>query len=187
MRRFVNSVATASIFAILAGLLVGCSSEEKKAVPELPKRICWGAFASSDVSPILPTGKKATLSHRPFVFAGNYDSVTCSLDIDGATKFLANAALRGFEDQIDWNSVDKANPQPIDVGKKGIIWYDGAAAYFVCEPSKGPNSPGKYIDLFISTDSVPDKGKLPSVLPALLKQFMAFAQRELKCGASDGN
>ncbi|MFD5498730.1 hypothetical protein ACFWJS_03230 [Streptomyces sp. NPDC127061] len=187
MRRFVNSFAAVSTFVILMGLLAGCSDSERKAVPELPKRICWNAFASSDVSPILPVGDKADVYHRPFVLAEDLDSVTCSLDIDGAWKFLADATLRGFEDQIDWTSMDKANPQPIDVGKKGIIWDSGAAAYFICEPSKGPNWPGKYIDLSINTDGVPNEAKLPSVLPALMKQFVTFAQRELKCGASSGN
>ncbi|MEV5203366.1 hypothetical protein [Streptomyces sp. NPDC053720] len=187
MRRFVNSAAVVSTFVILAGLLVGCSGSEEKAVPELPKRICWNAFASSDVLPVLPTGDKASVHHRPFVLAEDLDSVTCSLDIDGAPMFAADAALRGFEGQVDWSSMDKANPQPIDVGKKGIIWDSGAASYFICEPSKGPNSPGRYIDLRITVGSAPDKAKLPSVLPALMKQFVAFAQRELKCGASDGS
>ncbi|MFJ2587739.1 hypothetical protein [Streptomyces sp. NPDC087538] len=187
MRRFVSAAAAASIFVILAGLLAGCSGSEKKAVPKLPKRICWNAFASSDVSPILPAGDKAAVYHRPFVLVEDLDSVTCSLEIDGASKFLATATLRGFEDQIDWTSMDKAKPQPINVGKKGIVWDIGAAAYLTCEPSGGPNSPGKYIDLRITAGSAPDKAKLPSILPALLRQFVTFAQRELKCGASNGN
>ncbi|WP_371096864.1 hypothetical protein [Streptomyces sanglieri] len=164
MRRFVSAAAAVSIFVILAGLLTGCSGSKEKAVPELPKRICWNAFASSDVSPVLPVGDKAAVHHRPFVLAEDLDSVTCSVGIDGVWKFLADATLHGFEDQIDWTSMDKADPQSIDVGKKGIIWDSGAAAYFICELSKGPNSPGKYIDLTIYTDSVPDEAKLPSVL-----------------------
>ncbi|WP_385622637.1 hypothetical protein PXH67_29575 [Streptomyces sp. P8-A8] len=171
----------------MTGLLAGCSDGERKAVPELPKRICWDAFASSDVLPVLPTGDKAAVYHRPFVLVDDLDSVTCTLAIDGAPSFLAIATLQGFEDQIDWTPMDRANPQPINVGKKGIIWDSGAAAYFICEPSKGPNSPGKYIDLSINTDGVPNEAKLPSVLPALMKQFVAFAQRELKCGASSGD
>ncbi|MFF3781531.1 hypothetical protein [Streptomyces sp. NPDC001933] len=139
------------------------------------------------MSPILPAGDKAAVYHRPFVLVDDLDSVTCSLDIDGAPTFLAIATLRGFEDQIDWTSMDKAKPQPIDVGKKGILWDIGAATYFTCEPSRGPNSPGKYIDLFVNAGSAPDKGKLQRVLPALLKQFVTFAQRELKCAASNGN
>ncbi|MCX4864509.1 hypothetical protein OIC43_15575 [Streptomyces sp. NBC_00825] len=172
---------------ILAGLLVGCSGSEKKAVPELPKRICWNVFASSDVLPILPAGDKADVYHRPFALVDDLDSVTCTLAIDGAPSFQAIATRRGFEDQIDWSPMDEADPQPIDVGKKGIIWDSGAAAYFICEPSKGPNSPGKYIDLHIAAGNVSNEAKLPSVLPPLMKQFVAFAQRELKCGASSGD
>ncbi|MFE2930395.1 hypothetical protein [Streptomyces sp. NPDC059278] len=171
----------------MAGLLVGCSDGERGAVPALPKRICWNAFAGSDVLPILPAGDEAAVHHGPFVLADDLDSVTCTLEIDGAPSFLAIATLQGFEGRIDWTSMDKANPQPINVGKKGILWDIGAAAYFICEPSKGPNSPGKYIDLFIDAGGAPDKAKLPSVLPALMKQFVAFAQRKLKCGASSGN
>ncbi|MFB6503439.1 hypothetical protein ACFYXP_12405 [Streptomyces sp. NPDC002466] len=187
MRRFVNAAAVASIFVILAGLLTGCSDSERKAVPELPKRICWNAFASSDVSPILPTGDEATVSHRPFVLVEDLDSVTCSLSIDGAPAFMVNATLRGFEDQIDWTSMDKAKPHSINVGKKGILWDIGAAAYFTCKPSSGPGSPGKYINLFIDAGGAPDKAKLPSVLPKLLRQFVEFAQRELKCGTGAGS
>ncbi|MFE3145079.1 hypothetical protein ACFXJ6_00140 [Streptomyces sp. NPDC059218] len=187
MRRFVSAAAAVSIFVILAGLPTGCSGSKEKAVPELPKRICWNVFASSDVSPVLPVGDKADVYHRPFVLVDDLDSVTCTLAIDGAPGFLAYATLQGFEDQIDWTSMDKAKPQSINVGKKGIIWDSGAAAYFICEPSRGPNSPGKYIDLRITAGSAPDKAKLPSVLPPLMKQFVAFAQRELKCGASSGD
>ncbi|MEL5960049.1 hypothetical protein AADR41_35730 [Streptomyces sp. CLV115] len=186
VRRFGSAAAAVSIFVILAGLLVGCSDGEREAVPELPKRICWNAFASSDVSPILPTGEKATLSAWPFVLTEDYDSVNCVLYIDGNTKFSASVSLEAFEG-VDWSSFNKANPKPIDVGEKGILWGAGAAAYFICEPSEGPNSPGKYIDLQISTHSVPDKSKLPSVLPKLLRQLVAFVQRELKCGASAGS
>jgi hypothetical protein len=179
----VNVAAAASVFVMLAGLLAGCSSEEKKAVPKLPERICWNAFSSSDVSPILPTGEKATLSAWPFVLTDDYDSVNCVVYIDGNTKFLASVSLEAFEG-VDWSSFDKANPKPIDVGEKGIFWGTGASAYFTCEPSKGPNSPGKYIDLTISTHGAPDESKLPRVLPKLLRQLVAFVQRELKCGAT---
>ncbi|MEU2127521.1 hypothetical protein [Streptomyces sp. NPDC018352] len=183
MRRFANVAAVASVFVVLAGLLAGCSSEERKAVPKLPERICWGAFASSDVSPVLPTGERATFSSWPFVLTEDHDSVSCILYIDGNTKFSASVSLEAFEG-VDWSSWEKANPKPIDVGEKGIFWGTGASAYFTCEPSKGPNSPGKYIDLYVSAGDAPDESKLPKVLPKLLRQFVAFVQRELKCGAS---
>ncbi|MFB7211939.1 hypothetical protein [Streptomyces sp. NPDC056255] len=187
MRRFVNAAAAASIFVMLAGLLAGCSGEAEKAVPELPKRICWNTFASSDVSPILPTGDKVTTSQGSFVLVENLDSATCFVRVDGFPDFMAIATLYDFESEIEWSSMDEARPKPINVGKKGIIWYSGIASYFACEPSRGRNSPGKYIDLSISTDRVPDRAKLPSVLPTLMRQFVAFAQRELKCGTGNEN
>jgi hypothetical protein len=167
--------------AILVVFLTGCSTSETKGIPELPTRICWNVFASKDVTPLLPTGDKATLSARPFVLAEELDSVTCSLDIDGATKFMAYATLRDFEDQIDWAPMDEAKPAPMNVGRKGIIWYDGAASYIVCEPSQSPSRPGKYVDLTISTDGSPDEEKLRKALPALMRQFVAFTQKELNC------
>ncbi|MFF9567864.1 hypothetical protein [Streptomyces sp. NPDC014685] len=186
MCRFAGSIAAVSVFVVLAGSLVGCSSEEKKAVPEMPKRICWEAFASSDVSPVLPTGDRVNISGWPFVLTEDYDSVSCTVYIDGNGKFLANVDLQGFEG-VDWSNLDKANPKPIDVGEKGIFWGTGASAYFTCEPSKGPNSPGKYLDLYVSADDAPDKSKLPTVLPKLLRQLVEFVRRELKCGAGGGS
>ncbi|MFK4596085.1 hypothetical protein [Streptomyces pristinaespiralis] len=167
--------------AILVASLTSCADSEKKSVPELPSRICWNVFASKDVTPLLPTGDKAMLRARPFVLAEELDSVTCSLDIDGATKFTAYATLRDFEDQIDWAPIDEAKPAPINVGRKGIIWYDGAASYIVCEPAQSPSRPGRYVDLTISTDGSPDEEVLQKSLPTLMKQFVTFAQRELNC------
>ncbi|MFD8825513.1 hypothetical protein ACFV1C_24585 [Streptomyces sp. NPDC059605] len=186
MRRFAGSVAAVSVFVVLAGSLVGCSSGEKKAVPRMPKRICWDVFASSDVSPILPPGERVNISDHPFALTEDYRSVSCLVYIDGNTKFMADVSLGDFEG-VDWSSFDKADPKPIDVGEKGIFWGTGASAYFTCEPSKGPNSPGKYIDLYVSSDGAPDKSKLPTVLPKLLRQLVEFVRRELKCGAGGGS
>ncbi|MFJ6016143.1 hypothetical protein [Streptomyces sp. NPDC092952] len=165
---------------VLAGFLVGCSAGEEKAVPELPDRICWGMFDSGDVSPILPTGERAKVLFRPFALSGRYNSVTCSVSIDGATKFMAYVNLQEFEG-VDWSNLDKANPKPIDVGDKGIFWGRGASAYFACEsPTKG-ESDGRYLDLTVSSDGVSGKGKLETVLPKLLRQFVEFVRNEMKC------
>jgi hypothetical protein len=162
-------------------IMSGCSAGETKAVPELPKRICWDVFASKDLIPFLPNGEKATLSSRTFTLVEELDSTTCSLDIDGRTQFQASARFENFERGIDWSSYEKANPDQIDVGEKGIIWYNGAASYIACEPSKTHSTPGKYIDLHLSTFDPPDNEQPRKALPALLKQFVAFAQRELNC------
>ncbi|WP_189893943.1 hypothetical protein [Streptomyces xantholiticus] len=162
-------------------IVTGCSNGEAKAVPELPGRICWDVFASKDLIPFLPSGDKVTISARPFALAEDLDSTTCSLDIDGRTQFQASARYENFERGIDWSSYKKADPDPIDVGEKGIIWYNGAASYVACEPSKTPSTPGKYIDLHLSTFDPPEDEQPRKALPTLLKQFVAFAQRELKC------
>jgi hypothetical protein len=166
---------------MLIATLFGCSDGETKAAPELPERICWNVFARADVAPLLPAGEKATLSARPFGLVEDLDSATCTLDIDGVTKFTAYATLHDFEDQVDWAPWAKARPETLDVGTKGIIWYDGAASYIVCEPSKTAATPGKYIDLHISTSDLPDEEKLRKALPALMRQFVAFTQKELNC------
>ncbi|MFC9242752.1 hypothetical protein ACFT7S_01545 [Streptomyces sp. NPDC057136] len=171
--------------AILIAALTSCSDGESKTVPELPERICWGAFASKDVAPLLPTGTKATfsaLSMRPLALPEEADLASCALDIDGDTEFQATARRRNFEDSIEWSSMDKAKPVPIDAGKKGIVRYGGAASYIVCQPSKTPFTPGKYIDLRLWVDSAEeDDTAARTALPKLMKQFVAFAERELKC------
>ncbi|XIE79666.1 hypothetical protein AB6O49_20015 [Streptomyces sp. SBR177] len=187
MSRLAHAALRVSTFAVLAGLLVGCSGGEEKAVPKMAERLCWGVFASSDVSPILPPGDKVTWGIDPFVLNDDIDTVTCTLYIDGNIKFQATAYLKGFERSIDWSSMDPGNPKPIDAGKKGIIWTWGVNSYFVCEPSKDEHSPGKYIDMRITAIDSPQKEKLPTVLPPLMRQFVAFAQRELKCGAGATN
>ncbi|MFJ5938665.1 hypothetical protein [Streptomyces sp. NPDC093071] len=185
MRRFTRTAAAVSTAVVAAGLLAGCATGEEKTVPELPERICWnGAFAGNDVSPLLPPGDKvefSRLSGRHFTLTKELDSATCTLDIDGKTRFQASATRRGFAESIEWSSWDPADPKPLDLGEKGIIWDTGAASYFICEPAKNPNSPGRYIELMITAHYAPDKSKLQAALPELMKEFMAYAQRELRC------
>ncbi|XIE79667.1 hypothetical protein AB6O49_20020 [Streptomyces sp. SBR177] len=187
-RKRVSARAAARVSAavITSALLVSCSGSEQKAVPKLPERICWGAFAGGDVSPLLPGGDKVEfdVDGAYFSLTKDHDSVTCNLYVDGNTYFLASADLRKFETSIDWTSIDPAQPKPLDAGDKGIVWDSGAAAYFTCEPAKDLNTPGKYVELTLSTHYPPARSKGPSVLAPLMKQFVAFAQRELKCGAS---
>ncbi|QEV34890.1 hypothetical protein CP977_24270 [Streptomyces cinereoruber] len=109
------------------------------------------------------------------------DSETCSVDVDGVTRFMVNARFREFERSIEWSSWDQLDPRPLDVGKKGIIWDVGAATYFACEPSKSPSDPGKYITLYIAALGKVDSEETKNAVPGLLKKFMAYAQRELKC------
>ncbi|WP_282693170.1 hypothetical protein [Streptomyces sp. CC208A] len=185
MRRFTRTVASVSTAVATAGLLASCAASEEKAFPELPERVCWdGAFAGSEVTPLLPPGAKVEFSRmagRRFALTKELDSATCTLYIDGQTRFQAVADLRKFEDAVDWTSWDSSDPKPLDVGEKGIIWDTGAAAYFICEPAKDSNSPGKYIELELYVPYAPDKSKLQTVLPSLMKKFMAFAQSKIQC------
>uniref|UniRef100_A0AAU3H0I1 DUF3558 domain-containing protein n=1 Tax=Streptomyces sp. NBC_01401 TaxID=2903854 RepID=A0AAU3H0I1_9ACTN len=171
---------------VLVALLTGCS-EEVEAVPELPERICWDAFAAKDVSPLLPSGKEAEfIADSMHAFFPDSSSSVCSLQIDGAVRFDASGDRYDFERDIDWTTWEKAKPDPIDVGEKGIIWHNGAASYIVCEPSKGPNAPGRYIELTLYAFDQPTQGtqakKNHRLLGVLIKQFVAFAEKELKCG-----
>jgi hypothetical protein len=172
---------TAANLAVLILVVTGCSNGETKAVPELPERICWDVFASKDLVPFLPAGEKVTLSSRPFVLDEDLDSTTCSLDIDGRTQFQASARYETFEQGIDWSSYEKVDPDPINLGRKGIIWHNGAVSYIACEPSKSPSTPGKYIEVNLHTFDRPDNPEPRKALPALMRQFVAFAQRELNC------
>ncbi|MFJ6862748.1 hypothetical protein ACIQRS_01070 [Streptomyces termitum] len=176
-----------STAVVVAGLLAGCSAGEEKAAPKLPERVCWGgALTGGDVASFLPAGDKVEFQPRsglPFALTEDRKSQTCTLDIDGRTRFQVTANLWKFEDSIDWRSVDSAKPKPLDVGKKGIIWNHGAASYIVCEPAKDADTPGKYIDLGIYVGDPSDEGKLQAALPKLMKELVAFAQRELKCPA----
>ncbi|MFD6245274.1 hypothetical protein [Streptomyces roseolus] len=169
----------------LAGLLVGCSAGEPEAAPELPDRICWGgAFAGSDVAPLLPPGGRVEFSpqaDRALALAEERDPAICTLYIDGKMRFQASATRWKSAESIDWTSRASARPEPLDVGEKGIMWKGGAASSFVCGSAENAKSPGKHIELRISAEYAPDKHRLRTAPPELMKQLMAFARSELQC------
>ncbi|GAA2926892.1 hypothetical protein ACFPN0_27455 [Kitasatospora cinereorecta] len=167
--------------ALLLATLTSCSEGETKAVPKLPDRICWGAFASKGITPLLPTGEEATLDTDPFSLIEGLDAATCSTYIDGNIQFQATATRRDFENEIEWSSYEKGETDPVDVGKRAIVWPGGAIGYIVCEPSKSPSAPGNYVELSINTFDAPDDKRARSAASELLKEFAEFAQRELKC------
>lgn len=167
--------------AILLATLTSCSEGETRAVPELPAKICWGAFTGKEISPLLPTGEEATFDTDLFTLTESMDTAICSLYIDGNIQFQATADRRNFETEIEWSSYEKGETDPIDVGKRAIVWPGGAISYIACEPSKSPSVPGNYIELSINTFDTPDDKQARSAAPELLKQFVEFTQRELKC------
>jgi hypothetical protein len=181
MRKTGKTFTAALAPLMLIASLTSCSKGETEAVPKLPEQICWNVFPGKDISPFLPTGKSVTIDNDPFVLNESLDEPICSLYIDGNTQFQALARYQDFESGIDWSSFDPAKPERIDVGKKGIMWDDGAAAYIVCEPPKSDATPGKYIDLHIYTFGKPGDRTARKALPTLMKQFVTFAQHELNC------
>ncbi|MFD4032541.1 hypothetical protein ACFWVP_18960 [Streptomyces sp. NPDC058637] len=105
-----------------------------------------------------------------------------SCTVDGRPSFQATAIRRSYEKWINWKSLVGPDPDSVGVGEKGLVWDNGAAAYIVCQPSEDVSAPGSYIELRLTTfRSEGDEQEVRSVLPPLLEEFAAFAQRELKC------
>ncbi|MFI8007525.1 hypothetical protein [Streptomyces sp. NPDC086010] len=173
--------ATAATVSILLGLL-GCSADEKtKAAPELPARICWGAFAGNDVDPLLPAGDAITQRVDPFYYSEHVRSLSCLVYVDGNYGFKAFATRKDSESEIDWSSWEQAHPKTTDAGKKAISWDKGAVSYIPCKPTNSSPSFGTYVELEVTADNAPDEKRARRILPVLLKQFVAFAEKELKC------
>ncbi|MER5983569.1 hypothetical protein [Streptomyces sp. NPDC001787] len=181
MREFIKTASTAAASVILATGTAGCSEVETEPAPQLPKEFCWGFLTPQELSPLLPTGETATQTSDIFYFADRARQVSCNLYVDGNQGFSAYAELHEDETLIEWSSWDSAKPDPIGVGKKGIVWDNGAATYFACKPTanSGPSA-GKFLELRIDVRASRDKEER-GTLPKLLKKFTAFAQKELKC------
>ncbi|MEV5676126.1 hypothetical protein AB0L80_31350 [Streptomyces sp. NPDC052069] len=176
-KRIMAATAASAVLALLAG----CSEEKAEAVPELPKRFCWGAFTPKEVSALLPAGKAATHRFDPFGFAERTRQVSCNVYIDGNHGFSAVARFEDEKELIDWSSWDPAKPDPINMGTKGIVWNNGAATYFPCTPTANASpSQGKYLELRVDV-FVSRKEDERDTLSKVLEKFMAFAQKELKC------
>lgn len=172
---------SASAVLALAGLLVGCSPGEPKAAPELPERICWGAFSGPDVNRILAPTEKVSHRARHFVLADAGDRTSCMVYADRATSFRAGAELLDSEGDAERELWSFPDALPLDAGSGGSIRTGGATAYVACEPAASLTHSGKYLALDIDFTGVPDEAKAQDALPGLLKDFMAFAERELDC------
>ncbi len=174
----------AGTIALSLGLITavsGCSDEKTKSAPDLPNKFCWNAFDPEDVHAHLPVGDETKQDTDPFYFSERRRSVNCLIYVDGNSGFRASAKLEDDEGFTEWSTYESANPEPIAVGKKGIVWDTGAATHVACEPtaSSGPST-GKFLRLDIGVTGTQGKGGRKT-LPGILKQFTAFAQKELKC------
>ncbi|MEE1791901.1 hypothetical protein PUR28_14160 [Streptomyces sp. BE308] len=185
MHKIAKVVAATTASVILATVTAGCSEGETKSVPELPNQICWGALDSQDVAPLLPTGKKALELTKPTNFPQPMppgSTALCTIRIDGLPSFQVLGWQRSYEKWVKWDSVAGKNPDRIDVGKKGLIWHNGAATYFVCVPPKAPSGRGSFIEFRLTTFSTENpKKEILRILPELLRKLVAFAGPKLGC------
>lgn len=180
-RQRTRIVAVGSAALVGAILLSGCSASPEKRRPEVPARVCWDAFAGSDIEPLLPDGETARSETRlPFELYGRKKSVTCVVYVDGNTHFLATAAREPGEFELDWSTWEKAWGRPLEVGEKGLIWDSGTVTYFFC---KKPDSRDK-IELHLYGSIRGDAPRAERLLTELTKKFMAFAKKELGCSAT---
>lgn len=180
MRGHRTNLAVTAATCLLASL-TACSGSDTKAIPKLPSRICWDAFSSSDVKPLLPPGDKVAVHSEPFVLPEQLDGTRCSVDIDGVTRLHLSATHYASEREIDWSAYEEDGGQPADVGDKGLIWFGGGASYIVCKPYVSASDPGRYIQLKLNTFNSPEDEKPRATFLKLLKQYVAFARSELNC------
>ncbi|MFD4023754.1 hypothetical protein ACFWRV_09580 [Streptomyces sp. NPDC058576] len=182
MRRPARVMAPLALFLSLGTLTNGCSEAKTKSIPEIPNQFCWNAFDRTAVQPLLPQGDKLSQEIDPFQFAEHNSSTSCILYVDGNYGFRAFADFEDEEDFIDWSSWAARKPDSVRTGVKGIAWDTGAASYVPCRPLPGAGpSTGKFVELRIHVTDAGGKNAREA-LPGLLKQFTAFAQKELKCG-----
>ncbi|MEU3832266.1 hypothetical protein [Streptomyces microflavus] len=182
MRRTVTTRATLALSLTLAALAAGCSEPEAtETAPKLPQQFCWNAFDRDNVQPLLPNGEEIKQEAGEFQFSERVRYKSCTLYVDGNYGFRAFATFEDEEGSIDWSSWDALGPDKVPVGRKGIAWNTGAATYVACKPvtGTGPSS-AEFMELRIHLSGARGQNERKT-LPGLLKQFTAFAQKELKC------
>jgi len=181
MRRTGSIAATLTLSLALVTSVVGCSETQAKTAPELPQQFCWNAFNREDVQALLPVGEVMKQDTDEFQFSERVRYNSCILYVDGNYGFRAFATFEDEEKFIDWSSWNPRSPDPLRVGRKGIVWDTGAATYIACKPVAGTGpSTAKYLELRIHASGTRGQNERET-LPGLLKQFTAFTEKELKC------
>ncbi|MFJ6888680.1 hypothetical protein ACIQRC_28065 [Streptomyces californicus] len=178
----ISRVATAvALSAALTVTATGCSQEEKKAAPKLPADFCWNAFSAEDVQPLLPVGDNLREDSDPFRFSERKWFVSCLLYIDGNDGFHAWAKMEDAETFAERELYESADPDPIPLGRKGLVWNTGATTHIACRPTESADLfPGKYLRLSVELRGTKGQNERKT-LPDLLKQFTAFAEKHLTC------
>ncbi|MFE0704608.1 hypothetical protein [Streptomyces sp. NPDC058872] len=186
-RRRTRTVPVGVLALTVVALLGGCSSPPQSHRPEVPARVCWGAFTDSEVEPLLHDGETARPQTRlPFDLYGGKASVTCLVYVDGNNPFTAAARREPGGFDLDWSTWEKAGGRSIDVGEGGLVWGSsgavGTVTYFYC---RKPDSRDK-IELRLDGDSRGDAPAAQRRLIGLTEKFMSFAQKELGCSEASG-
>ncbi|MFJ6510060.1 hypothetical protein ACIQMO_23095 [Streptomyces sp. NPDC091406] len=181
MHRISRATTAVALSVALTATAVGCSQDEKKAAPRLPAEFCWDAFSPEDVQPLLPVGDTLKEDTDPFRFSETKRFVSCLLYVDGNDGLHAWAKVEDDETFTERNTYESADPDPIPVGRKGIVWNTGATTHISCHPAENTEPlPGKYLRLSVELSGAAGQNERKT-LPGLLKQFTTFAQKELKC------
>ncbi|MFJ3924941.1 hypothetical protein [Streptomyces sp. NPDC090022] len=172
--------STRAVAALLAvgALLAGCSGEkEKAAVPEAPERLCWGAFEGKAVVPLLGSGKKITDESRDtFSLPADLKQVTCRVGMDGAILLTASAWRKPLGSDAFWQSTDPLHPDKLDFGRKGLVFDSGALLLYTCR------TPTEAFELELDISyTVSDRNDARARNTQLMKDFQAFASKELHC------
>ncbi|MFE3180790.1 hypothetical protein ACFXKR_07785 [Streptomyces violascens] len=178
--------------------LGGCSGGSEAGdhlIPALPPKVCWRALDGAAVAALLPKAKdpKVEIKGDPvFDLYGRFKSAGCQIHVDGESGFTAWgdrswSAGSDLEKHV-WNSLAQLGPTPIAAGDKGMVFRGGARAYFRCERPGLPPSPGnvssaevEIVELGLSANSAPSTQHVTDTLTTLMKQYVQFAKRELKC------
>ncbi|MBW5486330.1 cell division control 45 family protein [Streptomyces bambusae] len=161
-------------------LLAGCSGEEKKAAPpEVPERLCWGAFDGKTVLPLLGSGKKVTEDTRDaFALPADLDKVTCRVQMDGATTMTAFAWRKPLGSDAFWQAYDALHPDKLDLGRKGLVWDGGATLLYTCR------TPTEAFELELRISNGPasiDSAKAKAMNTQLMKDYQDFTRKQLTC------
>ncbi|MFK0048165.1 hypothetical protein ACIQU4_29575 [Streptomyces sp. NPDC090741] len=174
-----SSRAVAAV-AVAGALLGGCSGkQEKVATPEVPQRLCWGAFEGKAVAPLLGGGRKIAEDTRDaFSLATDLKTITCRVQLDGKTLFTAQIGRTPLGSDAYWQSFDPLHPDKLDFGRKGLVWDFGATLLTTCR------TPTEAFELELKISHVPsdlDSAKVRALDTQLMKDFQGSTRKQLDC------
>lgn len=200
VRASVVPLASSLVAVVLLGACSGSGKEKADSPPQLPERVCWGAFPGGSVASLLPKSTDEDVEvkgDRVFDLYGRRKFAGCQVEVNGVANFTAWGERSWSEgsdvEKFVWNSNAPLDPTPIAAGDKGIVYRGGVSAYFRCERPGRPPSPRnvspaevKIVELGISAKSAPRDERTKETFTVLMQQFVRFAKAELKCEPPKG-